>query len=288
VLAYRYDGLRESDVQRVSAQLKQDLSRQVGPRALRPAAATFNGWLDQLRANAGADVNASPNGEVSNDSAGVAGAAGSSTVGAPPLPTLAPLALPEDLVASSSSSGGARAQEKDEDDEEEAAVPAPVALTRTLSSVARDAVEVLPLALFQPNDPAQLSRLHGVLSTHPPATHYYLRQHIFPALMNFQATKISACGHELGSSILFGTRIGFSGTPSNLLPADLGDCQYEPGSDGKVVSVLTNPNVVRAEAKPGWSARSLLRDVANAYDRTGSAVHALIDTGALITGESTF
>ena len=53
--------------------------------------------------------------------------------------------------------------------------------------------------------------------------------------MNFQKLKVSACGHELGSSILFGARIGFSGTPSNLLPIDLGDCQYEPGSDGRIV-----------------------------------------------------
>jgi hypothetical protein len=85
--------------------------------------------------------------------------------------------------------------------------------------------QVLPLSLFQPNDPVQLQRLWSVLKDHPTAVHYYLRQHIFPALMNFQATKISACGHELGSSILFGRRIGFSGTPSNLLPMDLGDCQ---------------------------------------------------------------
>ena len=27
-------------------------------------------------------------------------------------------------------------------------------------------------------------------------------------------------GHELGSSLLFGYRLGFSGTPSNLLPED--------------------------------------------------------------------
>jgi hypothetical protein len=29
--------------------------------------------------------------------------------------------------------------------------------------------------------------------------------------MNFQLQKISACGHELGSKILFGSRVGFSG-----------------------------------------------------------------------------
>jgi hypothetical protein len=98
--------------------------------------------------------------------------------------------------------------------------------------------------------------------------------------MNFQHMKISACGHELGSSILFGSRIGFSGTPSNLLPVDLGDCKYEPGSDGQIVSVLTSNKVTDAEIKQAWSARSLLRDIATA----ASPYHALIDTGALITG----
>jgi len=79
--------------------------------------------------------------------------------------------------------------------------------------------------LFQPNDAVQLQRLWAVLKGHPPAVHYYLRQHIFFALMNFQATNISACCHELGSSILFGRHIGFSGTSSNLLPLDFGECQ---------------------------------------------------------------
>jgi hypothetical protein len=98
--------------------------------------------------------------------------------------------------------------------------------------------------------------------------------------MNFQSLKVSAAGHELGSSILFAKRIGFSGTPSNLLPVDLGSCQYEPGSDGKVIHVLTNPSVVTASRKSNWRARSLLRDVA----RNDPPFHALIDVGALITG----
>ena len=39
--------------------------------------------------------------------------------------------------------------------------------------------------------------------------------------------------------ILFGRRLGFSGTPSDLLPLELGSCNYERGSDGKVINVLT-------------------------------------------------
>lgn len=36
--------------------------------------------------------------------------------------------------------------------------------------------------------------------------------------------------------MLFRRRLGFSGTPSDLLPLDLGKCGYERGSDGKVFS----------------------------------------------------
>ena len=44
--------------------------------------------------------------------------------------------------------------------------------------------------------------------------------------------------------MLFSRRIGFSGTPSDLLPLDLGRCGYERGSDGKMLHVLTDPEVV--------------------------------------------
>ncbi len=52
---------------------------------------------------------------------------------------------------------------------------------------------------------------------------------------------VRACDHELGSSVLFGRRIGFSRTPLYLLPWYLGDCQYEPSSNGLVLSLLINP-----------------------------------------------
>jgi hypothetical protein len=93
--------------------------------------------------------------------------------------------------------------------------------------------------------------------------------------MAFQEIKASACGHELGSSMLFGRRIGFSGTPSNLLPIDLGECFYEPGSDGNIVSVLSDPNVTTAEVlSDDWGPRMLLRKIATSEP----PFHALIDT----------
>ncbi|KDO28986.1 hypothetical protein SPRG_20090 [Saprolegnia parasitica CBS 223.65] len=196
ILAYRYEGVRRTDIKTVVAQLKHDFSRQLGPREQRPACALFRSWV------------------------------------------LEGLALAE------STSG------------------------------------VLPLPLFQLNDASQVTRLLQLVRLLPSVVHYYVRQHVFPSCMNFQKLKVSACGHELGSDSLFAKRIGFSGTPSNLLPLDLGDCHYEPQSDGNIFSVLTSARVTTLERKLDWTATSLLRDIAT-HD---PPFHALIDTGALITG----
>ena len=96
--------------------------------------------------------------------------------------------------------------------------------------------------------------------------------------MQHQRLKLSASGQELGSSMLFSHRLGFSGTPSDLLPLDLGHCGYERGSDGKMLHVLTEPAVMSIQRTgPGWTVRSLLSAVANAEPH----FNALIDTGAL-------
>eukprot|EP00931_Biecheleriopsis_adriatica_P073552 TRINITY_DN47812_c0_g1_i1.p1 TRINITY_DN47812_c0_g1~~TRINITY_DN47812_c0_g1_i1.p1 ORF type:complete len:4288 (-),score=931.49 TRINITY_DN47812_c0_g1_i1:37-12879(-) len=140
---------------------------------------------------------------------------------------------------------------------------------------------VLSLELFQPEDHRQMSSLQLLFSFLPQVNRYYLTHMVFPDTMNFQRLKVSASGHELGSDMLFHRRIGFSGTPSNLLPVDLAPCTYEPGSDGKIIEILTNPDVVGSLDIPaGWDAKALLSQVANAEP----PYHALIDTGALITG----
>ncbi|TYZ50886.1 hypothetical protein PybrP1_007186 [[Pythium] brassicae (nom. inval.)] len=204
ILAYRYEGIRVSDLVRIVSQLKQDFSRQLGPRDQRPASALFRAWVTSGLAAAVADGRTD----------------------------------------------------------------------------ARTGAGVLPLPLFQLRDPAQVARLHFLVARCASAVYYYVRQHVFPSCMNFQKLKISACGHELGSNALFAKRIGFSGTPSNLLPMDLGECFYEPRSDGSIFQALTNPRIVSIERKVNWTAQSLLLDIA----RANPPFHALIDTGALITG----
>ncbi len=90
-----------------------------------------------------------------------------------------------------------------------------------------------------------------------------------------------------------------AGTPSNLVPLELGNCNYEKGADGQMMNYLMDPRIVsfqvRARRHPasparslgwlqvveaGWSARALLDRICTA----NPTFHALIDTGALITG----
>eukprot|EP00435_Cladocopium_sp_Y103_P001719 s71_g1.t1 len=142
---------------------------------------------------------------------------------------------------------------------------------------------VLPLHLLERRNEANMSQLFQLLSKLPSAVHFYLEQSVFPQFMRFQDEKLSASGQDLGGSILFGQRIGFSGTPSDLMPRELGQCDYEPGSEGEMVSTMTDTKVVTFEAiEPGWNVELLLDSIIEASHQ--GRCNALIDTGALITG----
>lgn len=137
---------------------------------------------------------------------------------------------------------------------------------------------VVPLWLLKQSNDEQMQKLFALLRKQPTTIHWYLENVIFPSFMQHQRLKLSASGQELGGSMLFSRRLGFSGTPSDLLPLDLGRCGYERGSDGKMLSVLTDPNVLSVQFAPAsWTVQSLLRVVATA----DPCFNALIDTGAL-------
>jgi hypothetical protein len=105
--------------------------------------------------------------------------------------------------------------------------------------------------------------LYPLLGKLPHAVMFYLDALIFPEVLAYQGLKLSTCGQELGGDMLFGKRIGFSGTPSDILPRELGGCNYERGSDGRVIHYLTSPSVVtHVDIPVGWSVDSLLQHVA--------------------------
>lgn len=159
-----------------------------------------------------------------------------------------------------------------------------------------DEKEVVPLRLLKRSNDEQMSKIFQLLKDHPDTIHFYLENFIFPAHMDSKVLKLSAAGQELGGEMLFRRRIGFSGTPSDLLPVELGKCGYEKGSDGKMIHVMTSPSVCSYEVVPvTWTPRSLLQRICQSNEIAGFDEHkdgeptpgrfqALIDTGALITG----
>eukprot|EP00760_Papus_ankaliazontas_P003017 PhM_4_TR11378/c0_g1_i1/m.4426 len=144
--------------------------------------------------------------------------------------------------------------------------------------------QVSSLRLLKQSSREHMYKLYKLFRRLPQFIHYYLNEFIFPTYMRHQTTKLSASGQELGGDALFPRRVGFSGTPSDLLPVELGNCNYEVGTDGFLIDTLTNPRYVTTTDVPnGWSPQGLLKFIA-----TEGRWHSLIDTGALITGMNNF
>ena len=89
--------------------------------------------------------------------------------------------------------------------------------------------DVWPLHVIDVGDEEQMDTLFELLSGLPQVVLYYLHTFVFPKTMQFRELKLSASGQDLGGSALFPLRLGFSGTPSNLLPEELGACQFAEG-----------------------------------------------------------
>jgi hypothetical protein len=147
---------------------------------------------------------------------------------------------------------------------------------------------VLPLELFEHEDEEQMQTLMHRLSHNGLAINHYLLETVFPSTMQKQVIKLQASGVDLGSDMLFGTRCGFSGTPSDLLPRSLKPCYYEPGSEAQIIRELTSPLYCTTEvfaAPPKLPfVEGMLRHIATSTQPNGQSYSALIDTGALITG----
>ena len=90
--------------------------------------------------------------------------------------------------------------------------------------------------------------------------------------------------------MLFDIRLGFSGTPSDLIPPALGKCQFEPGSEAQILRVLSSPQYVDFTGPDDfsnpedfakvfgddWSVNELLKWIAN---HEAPRFSTLIDTG---------
>ncbi|KAK7249807.1 plasma membrane protein [Aureococcus anophagefferens] len=144
--------------------------------------------------------------------------------------------------------------------------------------------ECVPLRLLRRSNSGQMNKIYKLLRRSPHCVHHFLESFVFPEHMRHQSTKLSASGQEIGGDVLFPRRVGFSGTPSDLIPAELGRCGYELGSDGYMIECLTRADVsAHVNVADDWTVDSLLRDVARSE---APRLNALIDVGALVTGVS--
>ena len=108
---------------------------------------------------------------------------------------------------------------------------------------ARSKKEVVQLKFLQKSNQEQMDKLYALLKLEPSVVHDYLQKSIFPVHMRSQRMKISASGQTVGGDMLVGKRVGFSGTPSDLLPEELGRCDYETGDDGMMLSTVLDRQV---------------------------------------------
>ena len=98
--------------------------------------------------------------------------------------------------------------------------------------------EVVQLKFLQKSNQEQMKKLRSLWNAEPLVLHYYLAKFVFPEHMRTQRSKLSASGQSVGGDMLVGRRVGFSGTPSDLLPLEMGKCDYETGDDGKMITTV--------------------------------------------------
>mmetsp|Transcript_21594 Transcript_21594/g.31811 ORF Transcript_21594/g.31811 Transcript_21594/m.31811 type:complete len:2705 (-) Transcript_21594:384-8498(-) len=147
-------------------------------------------------------------------------------------------------------------------------------------------VEVVQLKFLQKSDEEQMGKLFELFRYEPTVLHYYLQKVVFPTYMRSQNQKLSASGQTVGGDMIVSRRVGFSGTPSDLLPKELGRCDYETCDDGRMLSTVLDKDITSYKFLPSdWDVSLILQTVACAKN---PQVSALIDTGALITGLSNY
>lgn len=123
--------------------------------------------------------------------------------------------------------------------------------------------EVVALHLVKRSDDDQMRRIYEIMNQANHVIDHYLQEMVFPTFLRYQQVKISASGQEIGGDILFKRRIGFSGTPSALLPIEMGQTLYEKGADGLMMSAMTDPAIVSTHVIQGdWTVESVLTEIA--------------------------
>ena len=301
VLAYRYEGLRLTDFLHVMRNLRAECEDEYGPFNKRKSCLTFVRWVQLAGGRVrGFKKCGTP---VTKEEAAVARAAAVEEDAAVAAAAASATSLARKSSILDDGEDDDNPEERNGDDFENI-WPLQLLDLRDEEQMTLLYVRYIPLAFFacvdhsrllvQPrpcssvecfiilfsSSPGRANR-YKLLKFSPHMVQTYLEEYIFPETMEHQGLKLSSSGQDLGGDMLFKTKLGFSGTPSDLLPVELGNCNYEQGIDGEVMHTLTNTRIVNYDMlSAGWSVAGLLRRVATA----SPGYHALIDTGALVTG----
>ena len=276
ILAYRYEGLRHVDFKRLMTTLQQNMWEEVGPYHKRPSSKLFAEWVKLAGGKVrGSRLEADNVKQKKKNQKKAELARQQHQVEEmdkdPFFHDAAPATDGEhskDLITAD----GANDDEGDVD-----------AQFSNIQRSHASATDIWPLRLIDFDDDEQYTTVYNLLHRLPEMIYYYLRNFIFPPTMRHQSMKLAASGQDVGGEMLCSHRVGFSGTPSNLIPIELGKLNYEKGSDGQMIYYLTSPKIMTCSIiRQEWNPRSLLLAIASG----NPSFSALIDTGALITGMS--
>ena len=142
---------------------------------------------------------------------------------------------------SAESAGAGGAGETNGDD----AVAEPsAASTSSKKEEKTEEVDIPPLELVHYHNDNLMRLVKDQIGYQVDVIRHYLCVQVFPRLMKQKLTKFSASGVDLGGEAIFGTRLGFSGTPSDLLPLSLRPCVYELGSEAKIMRTLSDLSLI--------------------------------------------
>jgi hypothetical protein len=253
ILAYRYSGFRFDDFQDLVDAMTAEFQHEIGPPRERPSSKRHEAWVLEAGGTIrglGKRLQRAVAAKKESLQAAAVGSSGESSTG-------------QKQQRKGDTGGDAGSGRKD-------------------SAADGEDTEVVQLKFLQKSNEEQMHKLYKLWRHEPAAIHYYLNKFIFPKHMRGQHLKVSASGQAVGGDMLVGRRVGFSGTPSDLLPRELGRCDYEQGDDGKMLTTVLDPAVASYEMLgTDWSVESILSRIAQS---TSPRYHALIDTGALITG----
>eukprot|EP00976_Prorocentrum_cordatum_P033824 688387-Prorocentrum_minimum.AAC.3 len=91
--------------------------------------------------------------------------------------------------------------------------------------VRKEYEDIWALNMVDLKDPDHFKVLYPMLRSQPLFLRWYLFDFVFPITQEYQTQKLSASGQEIGGDLVFGRRMGFSGTPSDLVPVEFRPCQ---------------------------------------------------------------